>query len=104
MYYEVHGSGQPLVLLHGGLDTIDRCFARLRPALAADRLVGALELQGHGRTADAGRPLSYEQLADDVSDFSAPTGAFGMSPAGVRRICRDLPPRRPGRKPAGPTP
>ena len=56
-YYEVHGSGgQPLVLLHGGLDTIDTCFARLLPALTEDRRVVALELPAHGRTADVDRP------------------------------------------------
>ena len=52
MYYEVHGTGRPLVLLHGGLMTIDLSFGGLAPELAADRQVIATELQGHGRTAD----------------------------------------------------
>ncbi len=52
MYYEVHGTGRPLVLLHGGLMTIELSFGVVRPELAADRQVIATELQGHGRTAD----------------------------------------------------
>jgi pimeloyl-ACP methyl ester carboxylesterase len=47
--------------------TIDSAFSQLLPALAADRQVIAVELQGHGRTADIDRPLSYEQMADDVA-------------------------------------
>src|SRR5438552_894247 len=66
MYYEVHGTGKPLVLLHGGLGTVDM-FAQLLPALAETRQVIAVELQGHGHTADSDRPLSYEQMADDVA-------------------------------------
>lgn len=67
MYYEVHGSGEPLVLLHGGLGTIDMLFAQLLPVLSANRQVIAVELQGHGHTADIDRPLSYEAMADDVA-------------------------------------
>lgn len=67
MYYEVHGSGgQPLVLLHGGLVTIELMFSQLLPVLAQSRQVIAVELQGHGHTALGDRPLSYEQMADDV--------------------------------------
>src|SRR2546421_5931983 len=58
MYYEIHGGGSPLVLLHGAMGTIDSCFAGLLPALAAARQVIAVELQGHGHTADVDRPLS----------------------------------------------
>lgn len=68
MYYECHGDGEPLILLHGAMGTIDSCFARLVPMFAATRTVVAVELQGHGHTADVvDRPLSYAQLADDVA-------------------------------------
>jgi pimeloyl-ACP methyl ester carboxylesterase len=71
MYYEVHGpepgARPPLVLLHGGLDTIDTAFGQVLPLLAATRRVIAVELQGHGRTADVDRPLTYEAMADDVA-------------------------------------
>ena len=67
VYYEIHGTGSPLALFHGAMGTIDSCFAHLLPALAAARQVIAIELQGHGHTADADRPLSYEQMADDAA-------------------------------------
>ena len=67
MYYEIHGDGSPLALLHGAMGTIDSCFANLLPVLAATRQVVAIELQGHGHTADVDRPLSYRQLAADVA-------------------------------------
>jgi pimeloyl-ACP methyl ester carboxylesterase len=67
MYYEVHGSGQPLVLLHGAFSAIGTSFGALLPELAKTRRVIALELQGHGRTADIDRPLTYERLADDTA-------------------------------------
>jgi pimeloyl-ACP methyl ester carboxylesterase len=67
MYYEVHGAGQPLVLLHGALSGIEVDFGRVLPALAATRRVIAVEQQAHGHTADAARPLRYEQLADDTA-------------------------------------
>jgi len=67
MYYEVHGTdGPPLVLVHGGATTIDLSFAAILPALAAHRRVIAVELQGHGHTADTDRELSLETLADDL--------------------------------------
>jgi pimeloyl-ACP methyl ester carboxylesterase len=66
MYYEVHGDGSPLVLLHGGMLTIDLNFAGLIPTLAADHTVIGVELQGHGRTADIDRPISPAALASDV--------------------------------------
>lgn len=71
MYHEVHGAGPPLVLLHGGLSTIDASFSKVLPAFAKTRLVIAPEQQGHGRTADADRPLSYEQMADDTAALLA---------------------------------
>ncbi|WP_432993061.1 alpha/beta fold hydrolase [Dactylosporangium sp. CA-233914] len=66
LWYEEHGAGEPLVLLHGGFWTIEM-FGGLLTALAARRRVIAVELQGHGHTADVGRPLRYETMADDVS-------------------------------------
>ncbi len=66
MYYEIHGTGEPLVVLHGAYMTIDSMGAFLQE-LARTRQVIAVELQGHGRTADADRPLSYEQMADDTA-------------------------------------
>jgi pimeloyl-ACP methyl ester carboxylesterase len=67
MYYEVHGSGSPLVLIHGGGSTIQTTFGRILPALAKHHQVIALEMQAHGRTADIDRPLSFTQDADDVA-------------------------------------
>jgi pimeloyl-ACP methyl ester carboxylesterase len=66
IYYEIHGSGQPLVLLHGAYMTID-LMGEIVPALAESRQVIAVELQGHGHTADIDRPLSYELMADDIA-------------------------------------
>jgi pimeloyl-ACP methyl ester carboxylesterase len=67
MYYEIHGTGQPLVLLHGAFSAIGTSFGQLLPGLAEGRQVVAFELQGHGRTADIDRPLTLEALADDVA-------------------------------------
>src|SRR5579859_2742746 len=67
MYYEIHGTGRPLVLIHGGLSAIGTSFGHLLPGLAKTRQIIAVELQGHGHTADIDRPLSYEQMADDVA-------------------------------------
>ena len=65
MYYEIHGSGEPLVLLHGGLGATE-IFSSILPTLTTSRRVIALDLQAHGRTADIDRPLSFEAMADDV--------------------------------------
>ncbi len=65
MYYEIHGIGQPLVLIHGGVGAIEM-FGEVLPLLAERRQVIAVDLQAHGRTADIDRPLSYEQMADDI--------------------------------------
>jgi pimeloyl-ACP methyl ester carboxylesterase len=62
MYYEIHGTGKPLVLLHGAFG-----WAGIYPALARNRQQLAIELQGHGHTADIDRPLTIEQMADDVA-------------------------------------
>lgn len=83
MYYEIHGTGEPLVVLHGAYMSIDSMGMMIQP-LAQTRQVIAVELQGHGRTADVDRPLSYEQLADDVAAFMQEIGVeqadfFGYS-------------------------
>jgi len=66
LYYETHGSGRPLVLLHGGLLTIDLNFGPLLEPLAASRQVIAVKLQGHGHTADTARAMTIEALAADI--------------------------------------
>ena len=67
MYYEIHGAGKPLVLLHGAFNTINTAFGQIIPALSKTRQVIAVELQGHGRTQDIDRPFSFESMADDVA-------------------------------------
>src|SRR5512145_2826331 len=67
MYYEIHGKGQPLVLLHGAFSGIGTSFGRILPGLSKTRQVIAFELQGHGRTADIERPLTIEGMAEDVA-------------------------------------
>ena len=67
MYYEVHGNGFPLVLIHGGGSTIGTTFGRILPILAKSHKVIAVEMQAHGHTADIDRPLSFEQDADDIA-------------------------------------
>jgi pimeloyl-ACP methyl ester carboxylesterase len=67
MYYEIHGTGEPLVLLHGAFSAIGTSFGELLPSLAKTRQVIAFEMQAHGRTADIDRPLSIEQMADDTA-------------------------------------
>jgi pimeloyl-ACP methyl ester carboxylesterase len=66
MYYETHGDGRPLVLLHGAYMSVD-AMQPLLARLAEGRGVIALESQGHGRTADIDRPITYEQMADDAA-------------------------------------
>ena len=66
LYYELYGSGEALVMLHGGVGASEM-FGDNLAAFAADRQVIAVHLQGHGRTADIDRPLSYELMADDIS-------------------------------------
>jgi pimeloyl-ACP methyl ester carboxylesterase len=67
MYYEVHGSGEPVVLLHGAFMTITNNWDGWIGELSKTRKVIAVEMQGHGRTADIKRDFSYENLADDVA-------------------------------------
>jgi pimeloyl-ACP methyl ester carboxylesterase len=67
MYYEVHGSGEPVVLLHGAFMTITNNWDGWINELSKTRQVIAVEMQGHGRTADAPRDITYDNLADDVA-------------------------------------
>ena len=69
LYYEVHGTGRPLVLLHGGVSTIEIDFGKVLPSFAKTRQVVAIEQQGHGHTADIDRPLEHEQMADDTAEL-----------------------------------
>jgi pimeloyl-ACP methyl ester carboxylesterase len=68
MYYEIHGDGMPLVLLHGSFGFAEGWSAVL-PTLRKNRKVIVVELQGHGHTADIDRPLTYEQLAEDTAEL-----------------------------------
>lgn len=91
MYYEIHGTGAPLVLLYGGLCTIDACFEKILPSLAKSRRVIAVEQQAHGRTADIDRPLSYEQMAEDTVALLRQLGIgkadfFGYSMGGATAL------------------
>ena len=86
LYYEIHGAGRPLVLLHGGYQTIG-AIGPLLPALAQTRQVIAVELEGHGHTVDLDRPLSVEQMAEDVAGLIDQLGiqradVFGYSMGG----------------------
>jgi pimeloyl-ACP methyl ester carboxylesterase len=66
LYYEIHGTGQPLILLHGGLMS-GETFGPMLPALAANRQVITVDLQGHGRTADIDRPIDTRLMAGDIA-------------------------------------
>lgn len=91
MYYELHGAPSevpPIVLLHGGLVTIDTTFGPLLPALAERQQVIAIELQGHGHTADIDREISLGNLAGDVVALLQQVGIdkadfFGFSLGGL---------------------
>ncbi|HET6687162.1 MAG TPA: alpha/beta hydrolase [Jiangellaceae bacterium] len=79
MYYEIHGAGEPLVVLPGAYMTVE-LLGGLVAALARSRRVIAVEFQGHGHTADIDRPFSYEQFADDAA---ALLGHVGVERADV---------------------
>jgi pimeloyl-ACP methyl ester carboxylesterase len=86
LYYEIYGSGQPLVLLPGAFWTIE-AMGELVAQLATTRRVIAVELQGHGHTADIDRPLSFELMADDIAALITSLGLeqadlFGYSLGG----------------------
>jgi pimeloyl-ACP methyl ester carboxylesterase len=83
MYYEVSGQGDPLIVLHGAYMNIPAMGAII-PKLAETHRVYALEFQGHGRTTDIDRPITYPNLADDVAAFMEAVGlgkadVFGYS-------------------------
>src|SRR4030095_2567099 len=67
MYYEIHATGEPVVLLHGSFMTIPSNWPEMIPALSKTRQVIVVEMQGHGRTADINRDFSYDNLADDIA-------------------------------------
>src|SRR5919108_4784435 len=79
MYYEVSGDGDPLIVLHGAYMNIPSMGAII-PKLAETHKIYALELQGHGRTTDIDRPITYPALADDVAAFM---DAVGLKKADV---------------------
>ena len=98
MYYEIHGTGRPLVVLHGALMTIEN-FGKVLPSLAESRQVIAIEQQAHGRTADVDRPFRYAQMADDTAALLEQLGVeqadvFGYSMGGG--IALELAIRHPG--------
>ena len=66
LYYEIHGTGTPLILLHGGFGTFET-FSALTPTLVLDHQVIGVDLYGHGRTALTNRPLRFESMADDIA-------------------------------------
>jgi pimeloyl-ACP methyl ester carboxylesterase len=93
IYFEIHGAAHPtrppLVLLHGGGDTLETSFGQILPVLAAERQVIAIEQQGYGHTADiVDRPFSFEQSADDTAALLAylhigQADLFGFSNGGT---------------------
>ena len=85
-YYEIHGQGEPMLLLHGGLGSIDM-FRPVLPALAKGRRLIAVDLHGHGRTALGERPISLVDMGDDMAAILRKLGiaqvdAFGYSLGG----------------------
>ena len=76
IYYEIHGSGEPLLVLPGAFMTVE-LMGDLVPALAKHRQVIAVEFQGHGHTADIDRPFSYEAFADDTAALLDIWGSLG---------------------------
>jgi pimeloyl-ACP methyl ester carboxylesterase len=98
VYFEVHGTGRPLVVLHGGLLTIELAFGPMLPVLSQHHQVIGMDMQGHGRTADTDRPMRLEYLVDDVAtllehlDISR-ADIFGFSLGGV--VALELALRRP---------
>jgi pimeloyl-ACP methyl ester carboxylesterase len=91
MYYEIHGEGVPLVLIHGGGSTIQTTFGNIIPDLAKNHKLIAVELQAHGHTSDRDAPETFEQDADDVITLLQNLGIakasfFGFSNGGNTTI------------------
>ncbi len=91
LYYEIHGQGEPLVLLHGGLNNVELLGDTLTQ-LATTRQVIAVDLQGHGRTADIDRPLRFTLMADDIAALIRHLGLgqvdlMGYSLGGGTALC-----------------
>lgn len=87
MYYEIHGEGKPLVLIHGGGSTIESNWSQVLPMFASKYKVIAVELQAHGHTGDRNTPETFEQDADDVAALLkqlniASASIFGFSNGG----------------------
>ncbi len=88
LYYQQEGKGPPLVLLHGGLLTVELGFGVVIPVMVKHHRVIAVELQGHGRTADIDRPMTFGHLAADVVGLLDHLGieradVFGFSLGGL---------------------
>jgi pimeloyl-ACP methyl ester carboxylesterase len=79
LYYEIHGTGKPLIMLHGGFGTFEM-FSALSPTLAQHHQVIGVDLYGHGRTALTDRPLRLEQMADDIAGL---IGHLGLEKADI---------------------
>lgn len=99
MYYEIHGAGDPLLLIHGGGSSIDVTFGRILPYLAAHYRVIGMDLQGHGRTKKRGENSTFAQDADDVHALMRHLGlpkahVFGFSNGG--NTAMELALRHPG--------
>src|SRR5580704_568483 len=100
LYYQQKGEGPPLVLLHGGLVTVELSFGVVIPVMAKHHRVIAVELQGHGRTADIDRPMTFGHFAADVIGLLDHLGieqadVFGFSLGGLTTY--ELLVRHPGR-------
>lgn len=84
IYYEIHGAGRPLVLLHGELSATETSFGKILPSLAKTRKIIAIDQQAHGHTADIDRPLTIEHMAEDTAELLRQIGVenadfFGYS-------------------------
>ena len=79
LYYEIHGTGEPLIMLHGGFGTFDM-FGALSPVLAQNHQVIGVDLYGHGRTALTERPFHFENLANDIAGL---IGHLGLETANL---------------------
>jgi pimeloyl-ACP methyl ester carboxylesterase len=93
LYYETHGAGQPMMLLHGGLASSEM-FGPILPTLADHHQVIAVDLQGHGRTGDIDRPIELGLIADDIAaliDHLGLDGQQGQVNAAAAEFMKDTP-------------